>query len=40
VVDNPIISPGYPAFVDELKKSGFSEGQNLAIEAVRDIRDT
>ena len=40
VVDNSIIAPGYPAFVDELKKSGFSEGQNLAIEAVRDIRDT
>ena len=25
---------GYPAFLDELKKSGFSEGQNLTIEAV------
>ena len=39
VVDNPSISPGYPAFLDELKKSGFSEGQNLAIEAVKDIQD-
>ena len=39
VVDNPIISPGYPAFLDELKKSGFSEGQNLTIEVVKDIRD-
>ena len=33
--DNPVVSLGYPAFVDELKKSGFSEGQNLTIEAVR-----
>jgi putative ABC transport system substrate-binding protein len=39
VVDNPIISPGYPAFLDELKKSGFSEGHNLVIEVVKDIRD-
>jgi putative ABC transport system substrate-binding protein len=30
-VDNPITSPGYPAFLDELKKSGFSVGQNLTI---------
>jgi ABC-type uncharacterized transport system substrate-binding protein len=39
VADNPIISSGYPAFLDELKKSGFSEGQNLAIEVVKDIRE-
>ena len=38
VADNPIISSGYPAFLDELKKSGFSEG-NLAIEVVKDIRE-
>jgi putative tryptophan/tyrosine transport system substrate-binding protein len=37
--DNPSISPGYPTFLDELKKSGFGEGQNLAIESVKDIRD-
>jgi putative ABC transport system substrate-binding protein len=40
VIDNPIIAPGYPAFLDELKKSGFSEGQNLVIGAIKDIRDT
>ena len=40
VVDNPSISPGYPAFLDELKKSGFVEGQNLNIEAVKDIQDS
>jgi putative ABC transport system substrate-binding protein len=33
--DDPVNGPGYPAFLDELKKSGFSEGQNLTIEAVR-----
>jgi len=31
-LDNPVVSVGYPAFIDELKKSGFSEGQNLTIE--------
>jgi putative tryptophan/tyrosine transport system substrate-binding protein len=39
-VGNPVTSPGYPAFLDELKKSGFSVGQNLVIEEVRDIQDT
>ena len=38
-IDNPITSLGYPAFLDELKKSGFSEGQNLVIEAVRTDQD-
>jgi putative ABC transport system substrate-binding protein len=38
-LDNPVVSLGYPAFLDELKKSGFSEGQNLAIEAVRSDQD-
>ena len=33
-LDNPVTALGYPAFLDELKKSGFSVGQNLAIEAV------
>jgi len=37
---NPVTSQGYPAFLDELKKSGFSVGQNLVIEEVRDIQDT
>jgi putative tryptophan/tyrosine transport system substrate-binding protein len=31
-LDNPVVALGYPAFLDELKKSGFSVGQNLAIE--------
>ena len=26
--DNPVAARGYPAFLDELKKSGFSAGQN------------
>jgi putative ABC transport system substrate-binding protein len=38
-LDNSIVSLGYPAFLDELKKSGFSEGQNLGIEAVRTDQD-
>ena len=32
-LDNPVVALGYPALLDELKKSGFSAGQNLAIEA-------
>jgi ABC transporter substrate binding protein len=39
LLDNPIISPGYPAFLDQLKKSGFGEGQNLAVEAVKNVGD-
>jgi putative ABC transport system substrate-binding protein len=35
-LDNPVVSVGYPAFLDELKKSGFSEGQNLTIEVVSE----
>jgi len=38
-LDNPVVSVGYPAFLDELKKSGFSEGQNLTIEVVREDQD-
>jgi len=38
-LDNPIVARGYPAFLDELKKSGFSEGQNLTIEFVRLDQD-
>jgi putative ABC transport system substrate-binding protein len=33
-LDNPVVARGYPAFLDELKKSGFSVGQNLTIESV------
>ncbi len=38
-LNDPVTALGYPAFVDELKKSGFSEGQNLTIEAVRIDQD-
>jgi len=36
---DPVVGRGYPAFLDELKKSGFSEGQNLTIETVRPDQD-
>ena len=39
-LDNPVTALGYPAFLDELKKSGFSLGQNLAIETVSLYQDT
>src|SRR5208282_4184639 len=38
-LNDPVTALGYPAFLDELKKSGFSEGQNLTIEAVRNDQD-
>jgi len=38
-LDDPVTARGYPAFLDELKKSGFSEGQNLTIEIVRVDQD-
>jgi putative tryptophan/tyrosine transport system substrate-binding protein len=38
--DDPVVSQGYPAFLDELRKSGFSEGQNLTIQIVRVDQDT
>ena len=37
---NPIAGPGYRAFLDELRKLGFSEGRNITIdvrEAYRDV---
>jgi ABC-type uncharacterized transport system substrate-binding protein len=39
-LDNPVVARGYPAFLDELKKSGFSEGKNLTIEIVKLDQDT
>ena len=39
-LDDPVAGRGYPAFLDELKKSGFNEGQNLTIETVRVDQDT
>jgi putative tryptophan/tyrosine transport system substrate-binding protein len=36
---DPITGVGFPALLDELKKSGFSEGQNLAITVVRTDQD-
>ncbi|MGA8952292.1 MAG: ABC transporter substrate-binding protein [Xanthobacteraceae bacterium] len=38
-LNNPIVAEGYPAFLDELKKSGFIEGQNLTVEFVRLDQD-
>jgi putative tryptophan/tyrosine transport system substrate-binding protein len=38
-LSDPVTALGYPAFLDELKKSGFSESQNLTIEAVRIDQD-
>ena len=38
--DNPVIKRGYPAFLDELKKFGFSAGQNLTIAVVRTDQDS
>ena len=39
-LDNPIVARGYPAFLEEMKKSGFSEGQNLTIRFVRLDQDS
>ena len=39
-MNNPVVGRGYPAFLDELKKSGFSAGQNLTIEVVRTDQDS
>ncbi len=36
---NPIVARGYPAFLDELKKAGFNDGQNLTIGFVRNDQD-
>jgi putative tryptophan/tyrosine transport system substrate-binding protein len=38
-LNNPITAPGYPAFLDELKKSGFSVGQNVTIEEIGGYND-
>jgi putative ABC transport system substrate-binding protein len=38
-LDDPVVARGYPALLDELKKSGFSAGQNLTIETVRLDQD-
>src|SRR6266702_3648906 len=38
-IDNPSTAPGNPAFLDELKKSGFIIGQNLAIESATHLED-
>jgi putative ABC transport system substrate-binding protein len=37
--DDPLVGRGYPAFLDELKKSGFSADQNLTIEIIRVDQD-
>jgi putative ABC transport system substrate-binding protein len=30
--DNPVMGPGYRAFVEEMRRLGFDEGQNLIVE--------
>ena len=39
-LENPVGARGYPAFLDELKKSGFSEGHNLTVQIVRLDQDS
>jgi putative tryptophan/tyrosine transport system substrate-binding protein len=39
-VADPITEAGLPALLDELKKAGFIAGQNLAVDVVRNDRDT
>ena len=36
---NPVMAPAYRAFLDELQKSGFSQGQNLLVEQRPTDRD-
>jgi putative ABC transport system substrate-binding protein len=31
-LDNPVTGPGYQAFLSELRKLGFTEGQNVIVE--------
>jgi putative ABC transport system substrate-binding protein len=38
-LDDAFNGPGYPAILDQLKKSGFSVGQNLTLETVRVDQD-
>lgn len=38
--ENPVSAPGYQVFVSELRKLGFSDGQNLAIEHRRTDEGT
>jgi hypothetical protein len=34
-LDNPVTGPGYQAFLSELRKLGFTEGQNVIVESRR-----
>jgi putative tryptophan/tyrosine transport system substrate-binding protein len=36
---NPVIGPAYQAFLDELRRLGFNEGQNLTIDLHRTDQD-
>jgi putative ABC transport system substrate-binding protein len=38
-ISNPVSGPGYPAFLDEMNKSGFRMGENLSIETIEDMGD-
>jgi ABC-type uncharacterized transport system substrate-binding protein len=39
-LDNPVTIPGYAAFIDQLRKLGFTSGQNLLIEHRRADQET
>ena len=39
-VSNPIMGPAYQAFVEELRKLGYAEGQNLILEYRTTIQDS
>ena len=38
--DNPVSGPGYQVFVSELRKLGFTEGQNVVVDYHRAAQKT
>ena len=38
--DNPVSGPGYQIFVSELRKLGFTEGQNVVVDYHRAAQKT
>ena len=39
-LDNPVSGPGYQIFVSELRKLGFTEGQNVVVDYHRAAQKT
>jgi hypothetical protein len=37
-LNNPVTGPGYQVFLSELRKLGFTEGQNLVMDIVAPTR--